>query len=191
MSAALNKRISKVSAAAGVWVYTVDSVAGMQVGARVDIEGFPTAQWNISNEQVTAFNADLLTVTVSHGNATVTEQAAVGQLHLHCHWLDTAFMETLLGYTPEGDDFTWLETCVDAANDWAYERRSSAGWDDLPTVAPGHNALQGTALYCLNLYRQKGSVDTFPTFTDTPMPGLVGSMGEIKRLLRIDRAGVA
>lgn len=191
MAVALNKRIVKVSATAGVWTYTCTDVDGVVVGARVDIGGFATNQWNVTNETVDAVNTDLLTVTVSHGNATVAQTTTPGQLHIHCHWIDEAFVETQLGYTPEGSDADYLTQCVEAANDWAFLRRAKAGWDDLPTIAPGHNAKLGTAQYAMALYRAKGSVDQFSTFADTPLVGMTGTMGDIKKLLEIDRAGVA
>lgn len=192
MAVALNKLITNVSATAGVWTVTLDDVAGIAAGMRIDVGGLPTSGWNVNNETVDSVNTTAKTVTYAHGNATVASTAAVGQLHLHCDWIDVAFAETLVGYTTSGDDLDYLTQCVEAANDWSFLRRQNAGYtSDLPNVAPGHQVKLGVAMYALSLFRAKGSVDQFASFSDTPLAGTVGTMGDIMRLLGINRGQVA
>lgn len=187
----LNKTLTKVQATSGTWTYTLGDVDGIVVGSRVDIAGCPIAAANVNNDTVDAVNTTLLTITIAHGNTTLAATDTTGQAHLHCHWVDTAFVEVLLGYQPAGDDATYLEYCVDAANDFAFNRRQEAGYaNDLAEVAPGHNAQLGTGLYAMALYRERGSVDSFQSFQDTPTPGVFGTMGQINKLLGIPRMAI-
>jgi hypothetical protein len=42
-----------------------------------------------------------------------------------------------------------------------------------------------------SLYRERGSVDSFSSFEAMNIPGTVGSMGQINRLLGVNRSQVA
>lgn len=189
----LNKDITAIVATSGVFVATLSDVDGAQESMKVDIGGLPTAAWNVMGATITAVNTTTKTITYSHGNFTFTSQTiTTGVAHIEVNWVDVAYVETLIGYTTSGDDLTYLETCVDAANDWAFIRRQKSGYVDHPNIAGGSNVRLGTGLYALALFREKGSVDSFATFTDTPLVGqMAGSMGQIRKLLGIDRAQVA
>jgi len=189
----INKDITAIVATSGVFVATLSDVDGAQVSMKVDIGGLPTPAWNVMAATITAVNTTLKTITWSHGNFTFASQTiTTGVAHLEVTWCSVEDVEVMLGFTPDGDDLTYLTTCVDAANDWAFLRRQKAGYVDHPNIAGGSNVKLGTALYAMALYREKGSVDSFASFTDTPVVGAVmGSMGQIKKLLGVDRAQVA
>lgn len=188
----MNKSITNVVAVAGAWTLTLSDVDGILVGMNIDVQGLPTPSWNQLNQEVTAVNTTNLTVSYTHANTTVTSQAVtVGIVHLECNWIDVAYVEVLLGYTPTGGDLTYLTTCTDAANDWAFLRRQEAGYVDQPGAAPGSNVKLGTGLYALALYRERGSVDSFNSFSDTPVSPTFGTMGQINKLLGIPRSAIA
>lgn len=192
MALTLNKDITHVVAASGAWTVTLSDVEGCQPGMKADIGGMPTASWNVLAVTITTVDETAKTVSYSHGNFTVTSQdITTAVFHIETSWCDTAFVEVALGYTPAGDDLTYLEACVDAANDWAFIRRAEAGYNDHPNIAKGSNVRLGTALYAVALYRERGSVDSFSSFSDTPSPGMMGSMGQINKLLGIPRSAVA
>lgn len=191
MSIAINKEITNISATSGVWTATLSEVEGILIGSKVDVDGFMTQSWNTANVTITAVNTALKTVTYSHGNATVTSQTADANLHLHVTWIDAAYVEDMLGFTPTGSDLTYLEEAVQAANDWAYKRRAAAGYNPHPAYAGGANIRMGTGLYAMSLYRERGSVDSFASFQDMTITAAPGTMGQIMRLLGINRSQVA
>jgi hypothetical protein len=188
----LNKTITALVAVSGTWTLTLSDVDGILVGMRVDVKGLNTPSWNQTYRQVTAVNTTLKTITYVHSNTTVAQQDITeGIVHLDVEWVDVTFVANILGYTPSGGDLTFLEYCVDAANDFGWLRRQEAGYADQPGVAPGGNAQLGTGLYAMSLYRERGSVDSFSSFEQAPTPGTFGTMGQINKLLGIPRSQIA
>lgn len=191
MSIAINKEITNISATSGVWTATLSDVEGILAGMKADIDGFMTQAWNVANATITAVDTTLKTVTYSHSNTTVASQAADANLHLQIKWIDSAYVGDMLGYTPTGDDLVYLEECVQAAQDWAYKRRAAAGYNPHPGYPGGANIRMGTGLYAMGLYRERGSVDSFASFQDMTITAVPGQMGQIMRLLGINRSQVA
>lgn len=191
MSIAINKAITNIAAVAGVYTLTLSDVEGILVGMKADVDGFMTASWNAANVTVTAVNTTNKTVTYTHGNATITSQPADANFHLSISWIDTDYVETLLGFAPSGDDLAYLEECVEAAEDYCYRRMVEAGYNPHPGYPNGANIRMGTGLYAMALYRERGSVDSFASFDTAPINLPVGTMGQILRLLGIGRAQVA
>lgn len=181
----LNKEINKVSAVSGTYTLTLSDIAGIVIGATVSIKGLPNNAWNVENETVDAVNPTLKTVQVSHGNATIAEQEVDGILHINVQWIDAAYVETILGYEPSGDDATYLDECVDAAEDWVWRMRQSSGYKyDHPNIAPSADIRLGTGLYALALFREKGTVDGFASFDGMNIPAVPTlSMGRILQLI--------
>lgn len=110
-----------------------------------------------------------------------------------CTWVTISDVMSWLGITvATANDTAFVGVCTDAANDWAYKQRVSAGYqgESLSTV-PNRSVELGTVMYAAALYRERGSVDSFASFTDLGSPTPVGSMGQIMRLLGIRRAQVA
>ena len=110
-------------------------------------------------------------------------------------WISKADVEDWLGFTvtvPSGDD-DLLTICVAAANAYAYRKRAEAGYfDGSPSTVPSQDVRLGTIMYAGALYRERGSIDQFASFdplaTGAPTGG---SMGQIMRLLGVNRPAVA
>ena len=188
----IDKTVTKIAATAGVFTLTLDDVNGILVGSRVDIGGLPTAAWNTLNEEVTAVNATNKTIQYTHGNFTIAETEVWGQVHIETTWATVDDVETWLGFSPTGDDLTFLTTCVDAANDRCWYWRSRAGYKDHPNVAPGSDAKTAVIMYAAQLYRQRGAVDSFASYEVMSVGAVPGqSLGIILQLLGCKRAQVA
>lgn len=111
-----------------------------------------------------------------------------------CTWVTKADVEDWLGFTvtPASSDDDLLTIAVAAANAWAFRKRSEAGYFDSPTTVPSQDVRLGTIMYGGALYRERGSIDQYASFdplaTGTPTGG---SMGQIMRLLGVNRAAIA
>jgi hypothetical protein len=191
MSIAINKTIVKASAVAGLWTLTLSDVDGILIGAKGDVDGFLTKSYNHQNITVTAVDTTLKTIKYQTGNATVAEFAPDANFHLTITWIDNAYVEDMLGFSPTGSDLDYLTECVNSAQDWAYRKRAEAGYDPHPAYAGGADIRQGTGLMAMMLYRERGSVDSFQSYEQMATAGPVGSIGQIMRLLGIGRATVA
>lgn len=191
MSIAINKTIVKASAVSGVWTLTLSDVEGILIGSKGDVNGFMTQSYNHQNITVTAVNQTLKTITYTQGNTTLAEIEPDGNFHLTITWIDNAYVEDMLGFSPTGADLDYLTECVQSAQDWAYRKRAEAGYDPHPAYAGGADIRQGTGLYAMMLYRERGSVDSFQSYEQMATAGPVGSIGQIMRLLGIGRATVA
>lgn len=191
MSIAINKSVTNVVATAGAWTLTLSDVEGILVGMKGDVDGFTTSSWNKSNVTVTAVNSTTKTIQYTHGNTTVTSQTASANFHLQIKWIDAAYVETLLGYVPTGDDLTMLEECVQGAQDWAYRKRAEAGYNPHPGYAGGADIRMGTGLYAVNLYRERGtSGDSMPGYEAYGQFDRPVNLGRILQLLGVGRPQV-
>jgi hypothetical protein len=132
---------------------------------------------------------DTITFTVAGPNITLFSPANASVVPL-VTWVDDADVELFLGLPAAGTDADYLAQVVEAGNDWSYRRRQAAGYSDSRCLIPSPSVKEGTVLYCAALYRERGSVDSFASFTDTPIAGPVGTMGQIMRLLGINRPAV-
>ena len=191
MAIKINKDITNVAATAGVWTLTLSDVDGILLGMKADVDGFTTAAWNVANVTITAIDTTAKTVQYSHSNTTVASQAADANFHLSITWISTDYVADMLGFTPTGDDLVYLDEAVEAAEDWAYRKRAEAGYDPHPGYAGGADIRLGTGLYAMALCRERGSVDSFASFQDMTITAAPGTMGQIMRLLGINRSQVA
>lgn len=145
------------------------------------------------NASVLLPNQVLFALTASD----IERTAAVGTITyaLTCTWATKADVEDWLGFTttvPSSDN-DLLVICVAAANAYAYRKRQEAGYfDSSLSVVPSQDVLLGTIMYAGALYRERGSIDQYASFdplaTGTPTGG---SMGQIMRLLGVNRPAVA
>lgn len=189
---AIDKTAVSIEATSGVFTLTLNETNGILVGSRVDIGGLPTAAWNTLNEEVTAVDATLKTITYTHGNFTIAKQDVWGQVHIETSWASVADVEVWLGYTPTGDELTHLTTCVDAANDRCYKWRANAGYQDHPNVSPGSDIKEGVILYAAILFRERGTTgDNYGSFNAMGQFAQPVTLGRVKQLLGIGRAQVA
>ena len=108
-----------------------------------------------------------------------------------CTWVTGPQIATYLGITTAGDETAFLVQVASAANNFCYRRRQESGWTDSLTTSPGGDVTLGTLMYGSALYRQRGSVDQFASFTDMASAPVVGLSGIVKQLLGISRPQVA
>ena len=109
-----------------------------------------------------------------------------------CTWIVAADVLSWLGIAvATANDTAFVGACTDAANAFAFRRRKEAGYFDSLTTVPGADVKLGTTMLAGALYRERGSVDSFASFEAMNIPGSVGSMGQINRLLGVNRSQVA
>lgn len=187
----IDKTVTNVVATSGVFTLTLSDVNGILVGSIVDVQGFNTHAWNALGATVTAVNPTTKTIQYTKGNFTVPSQQVWAQVHIETTWASVTDVENWLGFDATGDDQTFLERCVDAANDRCWYYRARAGYQDHPNVSPGSDVTLAVIMYAAQLYRQRGAVDGFASFDGMPMNAIVGqSLGQILALLGCKRPGV-
>ena len=109
-----------------------------------------------------------------------------------CTWISSSDVLSWLGISvATANDTTFVGSCTDAANAFAFRRRKEAGYFDSLTTVPSADVKLGTIMYAGALYRERGSVDSFASFNELGAPAPVGTMGQIMRLLGIRRSQVA
>ena len=99
-----------------------------------------------------------------------------------CTWIDGQDIADWVGIT-YASDATFLDACAGAANQFCYRRRAESGNFDSLTVVPGSDVQMGTVMYGGALYRQRGSIDQFASFTEMGTAPVVGLSPVIKQLL--------
>lgn len=184
---ALPKIVTDAVAVSGTYTLTLLDVIGLEVGYPIVVSGVNA---NYDGEHtITAINTTNKTVTWTDGAASHTTVEVVGQLYVPVTWATEADVETFLGAAPDAD---WLAFCTEAANEFCWNRRRSSGYcTDLPDAVPNPSVHLAVILYGGAAYREKGSVDSFASFTEIPIQPPVGSMGRIKQLLGVERPAIA
>jgi hypothetical protein len=109
-----------------------------------------------------------------------------------CTWIVAADVLSWLGIAvATANDTAFVTACTEASCAFAFRRRKEAGYFDSLTTVPGADVKLGTIMLAGALYRERGSVDSFASFEAMNIPGSVGSMGQINRLLGVNRSQVA
>ena len=109
-----------------------------------------------------------------------------------CTWITAGNIEDWLGTgVATAADAAFLTQCASAANSFCFRRRQEAGYFDQLSVSPSGDVALGTIQYGGMLYRQRGSIDSFASFSDNGGTAVTGLSGVIKQLLGIDRPQVA
>lgn len=145
------------------------------------------------NANVSIPNQVLFACTGTDVQRTATATGTM-QNSQNCTWITVGNLITYLGVdiTNPSDDYTLATQAANAANDFAYRRRSESGYFDSLTTSPGHDCTLGTAMYAAALWRARGSVqDTFATFDGMGSAPVSAMTPMIKQLLGIDRPQVA
>ena len=109
-----------------------------------------------------------------------------------CTWIVANDVLSWLGIAvATANDTAFVTACTEASCAFAFRRRKEAGYFDSLTTVPGADVKLGTIMLAGALYRERGSVDSFASFEAMNIPGSVGSMGQINRLLGVNRSQVA
>lgn len=108
-----------------------------------------------------------------------------------CTWVTGQEVATWVG-VDYASDSTFLGQCASAANQFCFRRRQEAGYlTDTPGTVPSGDVKLGTVMYGGALYRQRGSIDQFASFSDMGTAPVTGLSPIIKQLLGIGRPQVA
>lgn len=99
-----------------------------------------------------------------------------------CTWVTGQNVADWVGITYASDS-AFLDVCANAANQFCYRRRAESGNFDSLTTVPGQDVFLGTQMYGGALYRQRGSIDQFASFTEMGTAPVVGLSPVIKQLL--------
>jgi hypothetical protein len=185
---ALLKHVTHAVAVAGVHTLTLDDVTGLVVGYDLRVTGVLAAGTYNGTHPITAIDVDDRTVSYVTGNHTHAAEDTIGQADVPVTWADTNDVELFIGAASEAD---WLDLCTIAANEWCYDRRKAASYNDYPHVSPSPRATEAVCLYAGALYRERQSVDSFASFMENPITPPVGTLGRVKQLLGIERPAVA
>lgn len=138
----------------------------------------------ITNQLLVASSGDDIAREADAGTITWTQT---------CTWIVAADVLAWLGISvATANDNTFVGACTDAANAFAFRRRFESGYTDQLTTVPSADVKLGTIMYAGVLYRERGSVDSFASFSDMGTTVTMGgSMGQINRLLGVNRSQVA
>jgi hypothetical protein len=136
--------------------------------------------------QVLFYNADdnlERTALIPPGTLTYSENAT---------WIDGPDLELWLGIALAGvDESAFLQSCADSANNFIFRRRQESGYTDSLTTSPGPDVTLATTMMAGALYRQRGAIDTFASFSDMGTAMASGLSPLIKQLAGIPRPAVA
>jgi len=109
-----------------------------------------------------------------------------------CSWIVAADVQEWLGIaSATANDTAFITTVVNAANDWSFRRRKAAGYFDSLSTVPSRDVKLGVTVLAAAWYRERGSVDSYASFTDMGAAQPIMSMGNVHRLLGINRSQVA
>lgn len=188
----MSTKVITASATANVATLVLASVDDLEAGTCVRIYGTGNNKIDGRQQLVTVVESTKTVTFTANSIGTVAPfNPPNATLVPLTTWVADADVELFLGFTAAGADADFLAQVVEAGNDWAYLRRQKAGYVDQRCRIPSPSVKEGTVLYCAALYRERGSIDSFQSFGDQVIPGNVGTMSQIKRLLGVDRAQVA
>jgi hypothetical protein len=110
-----------------------------------------------------------------------------------CTWIDGDDIKDWVGITVASSaaETAFLTQCAAAANAFCYRRRQEAGYIDALATSPSGDVTLGTTMYGGALYRQRGAIDQFASFSDMGTAPTTGLSPIIKQLLGISRPQVA
>jgi hypothetical protein len=183
--------ITSASCTDDVVSLTLDDATGLVAGEHVHVYGTGYSKLDGHHDLTSVdLGTNVVTYGVNNQDDLAAFTPAAGVLASQVTWITTDDVAEFLGETPTGADLTWLESCTDAANEFAWHRREAAGYSDNPTAPPNSAVRLGAMLYAGALYRERGSIDSYQSFQDLPITGPIGSMGQIMRLLGIGRMAV-
>lgn len=107
------------------------------------------------------------------------------------NWITGQDLATYLGLTYASDS-NFFTQCAAAASHFCYRRRLEAGYlQDSPGTAPSEDVKAGTLMVGMSIYRQRGSMDTFASFSDMGTAQVYGLAPFAKQLLGIPRPACA
>jgi len=123
------------------------------------------------------------TAAIPQGTLTYTET---------CTWVLGPAVATWLGIALAGvDETAFLTQCASSASNFIFRRRQESGYTDSLTTSPGTDVTLAVTMYAGALYRQRGAIDQFASFSDMGVATVSGLSPLIKQLAGIPRPAVA
>jgi hypothetical protein len=136
--------------------------------------------------QVLFYNADddlERTAAIPPGTLTYTQT---------CTWITGTQIGTWLGIALAGvDETAFLTQCANSANNFIFRRRQESGYTDSLTTVPSADVELATIMMGGSIYRQRGAIDQFASFSDMGTASVTGLSPLIKQLAGIPRPAVA
>ena len=109
-----------------------------------------------------------------------------------CTWVTGTQIGTWLGLALVGvDETAFLAQCASAANNLIYRRRQESSYTDSLTTVPSADVELATIMMGGSIYRQRGAIDNFASFSDMGTAAVTGLSPLIKQLAGIPRPAVA
>lgn len=107
-------------------------------------------------------------------------------------WTSPAGIAAYLGGTVDPAD-PYLQSCADAAEAFCRRKRIEAGYPDVPdptAAAPSADVGLAATMYGGQLFRERGSADSFASFDETLGFTQTGAWPRIKQLLGVGKGRV-
>lgn len=182
--------ITAASLTDDVVTLTLTAVSGLKAGLQATVQG--VGHPYDGTHTLTAVNTTTLTITFDQNHVNVASAAVAGEAVVPVTWATVDDVYGFLGLLPsEPLDENWLTLATEAGNDWCYDRRQAAGYDDLIEAAPSMKVKLGTVMKCAEMYRQRGSFGQYQQFADLEVNSPINSNLEIMRMLGINRPAIA
>lgn len=109
-----------------------------------------------------------------------------------CTWITGSQIGTWLGIALASvDETAFLAQCATSANNFIYRRRQESGYTDSLSSAPSGDVELATIMMGGSIYRQRGAIDQFASFSDMGTAAVSGLSPLIKQLAGIPRPAVA
>ena len=188
----MSYRIITASGANNTVTLVLHDVVGLEVNEQIRV-------YNVGNNKIdgkhTIGTITTATKTITYtsnsvGTVVAFNPANAGLVSL-VTWATRGDVEVFLGIaTATANDADYLAMCVEAANEFCYRRRQSAGYVDSTAILPNPAVRQAAILYAAGLYRERGSVDSFQSYDSMNMPLPPMSMGRVLQLLGVGRPQV-
>jgi hypothetical protein len=125
--------------------------------------------------------------------ANVQMVAATGTLTYTpvCTWVTGTDIADWLGITYASDS-TFLDLCAAATNQFCWRRRQESNYvGDSLSIVPSQDVKMGTIMMGGAIYRQRGSIDSFASFSEMGTAPVVGLSPIIKQMLGLGAHAVA
>ena len=109
-----------------------------------------------------------------------------------CTWITGTQIGTWLGIALAGvDETAFLTQCANSACNFIFRRRQESGYTDSLTTVPSADVELATIMMGGSIYRQRGAIDQFASFSDMGTAAVSGLSPLIKQLAGIPRPAVA
>lgn len=151
----------------------------------------------ITQEGDLEFNVDIIQnyqLIFKCTGADVERQAATGTVTFSQapSWITAQNVLDWLGIDPaSANDTAFVQVCTDASNQWCWNRRRESGYFDSVSTVPNNSVKLGAIMYAGALYRERGAVDGFASFTELGAVAPTMTLGRINQLLGVNRSQVA